>query len=98
MVYQWGTMTDQHDNPTAIDRTSRDASAAAAPRGTLLHIGDMPSPGSIEDGEWEAGPGRGFAIIEMSIEDLRRAPLYKVVELREVDSAVALTHVGAIEQ
>jgi hypothetical protein len=45
-------------------------------RGTVLYIGGAPRGA-------KPSAGCGFVVIEMPIDDARRAPLYKVVDLVE---------------
>lgn len=49
------------------------------PFGLLISLGVLPG-----NEEYKPAPGFGYAVIEMAVEDLRRAPLYRAVELREV--------------
>lgn len=62
-------------------RADVESNVEPLPRGRLVSIGDLPDP---EDTDYIAAPGHGFAVVEMSVADLRRAPVFSVVELRKV--------------
>jgi hypothetical protein len=64
---------------TQLRAAPADADAKPSPFGLLISLGNLP-----DADDYKPAPGFGFAVVEMAAEELRRAPLYRTVELREV--------------